>query len=288
MSRNWSLLFCVLFVGTMLSWPLQKGAESRPYAPASKALYAMSPAEVTVFLGSLQGKSLVQRIEQVSEQAMGTPYLLGPLGEGPQAPFDKDPLIDLKQVDCVTFCEQTLALALSQNYDQAFATLQKIRYKQGEQKMECRNHFTMADWVPNNAWLMQDITPKMQRHAWLTRSISHQKLFAGQNLLGIQVREADRTLKQAYIPEEHLLKALKELRSGDIGVLIQEHEGIFAAHTGFMIRFSNGQWVYRNATSLAPKKVVDTPYETLVSSLKKSKRLIGMSFVRPHQEKEVL
>lgn len=287
MIRKLALLLCLALPGISLAVPQHLQANAREQQ-TFKPLAAMSSDEVSVYLSSLQGKSLTQRIEAVSERAKGTPYFLGPLGEGPQAPFDKDPLIDLTRVDCVTFCEQTLALALSSSYDKAFSRLQQIRYKQGEQKMECRNHFTMADWVPNNAELMQDITPKMQNHAWLTRSISHQKLFASQNLTGIQVREPDRNLKQAYIPEVHLPSALKELRSGDIGILIQDHEGIFAAHTGFMIRLANGQWVYRNATSLSPRKVVDTPFEVLVDSLKKSKRLIGMSFVRMNATAKIL
>jgi len=252
-----------------------------PGSSRYQALSDMKPSEISVWLKSLSDQPWPQRLESVTARALNTPYFLGPLGEGPKAPFDKKPLIDLTRVDCVTFCEQSLALALAPNYEQAFVLLQKLRYKNGEIKMETRNHYFMADWVPNNRWLVKDVTAEIPGHLWLTRTISHQQLFASQNFTGIQVREPDRTLKQAYIPSAQLLQIQKHLKPGDIGVLIQNLDGIFAAHTGFMFQTTEGRWIYRNATSIGPKKVVDTPYETLVDSLNKSQRLIGMAFVRP-------
>ena len=263
--------------------PKPTSATQAPMVPIKhKPLQAMQSEEINQFLQSLP-PTLIERIEQVSAQAKGTPYFLGPLGEGPDAPFDKKPLINLKQVDCVTFCEQTLALALSQNHEQAVRVLQKIRYKAGEIKMECRNHYTMADWTVNNRWLMEDISERLAGHQWLSRTISHQQLFAAQKFVGIQVREPDRLTRIAYIPDTHIESILPQLKSGDMGVLIQNHPGIFAAHIGFMIQ-KEGQWFYRNATSIGPKEVVDTPLAELITSLKKSKRLIGMSFVRPRPE----
>ncbi|PIQ29237.1 hypothetical protein COW36_17375 [bacterium (Candidatus Blackallbacteria) CG17_big_fil_post_rev_8_21_14_2_50_48_46] len=246
----------------------------------TRPLNQLSESEISSWLKSLSTKPFLERLEAVSERALGTPYLLGPLGEGPRGPYDSKPLINLKQVDCVTFCEQSLALALSSNYQQAVATLQKIRYDQGEIKMECRNHYFMADWIPHNSWLVEDITARLPGSKPLERTISHKTLFANQGFKGIQVRQPDRRLKQAYIPDDQLEKVLPLLKTGDIGVLIQDLPGIFAAHTGLVIRKGN-QVFLRNATSLSPKQVVDTPFPELIASLKKSKRLIGMSFARP-------
>lgn len=262
--------------------PASLAPVASPSLATDRPLAAMSPDEVNVFLASLQGKSLTERIDAVSARALGTPYFLGPLGEGPGAPFDTKPLMDLTRVDCVTFCEQTLALALSPDYATAQKTLQRIRYKQGEIAMETRNHYFMADWIPHNAWLVSEITPQLPGHVWLERTISHRQLFANNNYAGIQVREPDRTLKKAYVPDTALNGLEKHLRSGDIAVLIQDAPGIFAAHTGIMIQKSDGSWVLRNATSLDPKQVVDTPWPTLIASLQKSQRLIGMAFARPH------
>lgn len=249
--------------------------------PQTKSLSAMSNPELDTWLATLQKQSLTQRIAQVSEKALGTPYFLGPLGEGPGAPYDAKPLIDLKRVDCVTFCEQTLALALAKNSGEALQILQKIRYKQGKIAMEYRNHYFMADWVPNNRWLVKDITATLPGAQPLTRTISHRTLFANQGFKDIHVQEPDRTLTVHYIPDTALDKVLPQLKSGDIGVFIQDMPGIFASHTGFMIQNAQGKMVFRNATSIGPKQVTDLPWPELVAYLKQSKRVIGMAFVRP-------
>ena len=102
-------------------------------------------------------------------------------------------------------------------------------------------------------------------------------------VLDYEVREKDRTLTLQYIPDTHLAGVEKHLKSGDIAVFVQDLPGIFAAHTGMMFKRADGTWVFRNATSLEPKKVVDIPWSKIVESLQTSKRLIGMSFVRPRQ-----
>lgn len=251
-----------------------------------KPLPAMTQQEVSAFLKTQAGEPFLKRLEHASAQALNTPYRLGPLGEGPGAPFDSKPLINFKEVDCVTFCEQSLALALAPDYAQTVKVLQKIRYHKGQIAMEKRNHHFMADWVANNAWLVKDITPELPGHQWLTRTISHKQLFAKQNFTGIQAIN-DRTLKQAYLPTAQLKDLPKHLKAGDIGVLIQNRPGIFAAHTGFFFQKATGAWVYRNATSIGPKKVVDTPYAELWASLQRSDTLIGIAIVRPHAQPQL-
>lgn len=246
-----------------------------------KSLAAMQPQEVSAFLQGQQNSPFLKRLELTSAQALDTPYRLGPLGEGPGAPFDQKPLINFKEVDCVTFCEQSLALALAKDHAETVKILQKIRYKNGQIAMEKRNHYFMADWVPNNRWLVKDISASLPGHQWLSRTISHRQLFASQNFTGIEAI-GDRDLKQAYLPTARLHELPRFLQPGDIGVLIQNRPGIFAAHTGFFFRQAGGGWVYRNATSIGPKKVVDTPYADLVASLQRSKNLIGIALVRPH------
>ena len=269
------LLLCALH-GPAPATPQAIPAHQR----AEKPLSAMSEAEINHWLKQLSPKPWLERLERISARALGTPYKLGPLGEGENAPYDRQPLINLQQVDCVTFCEQSLALALAPNYRDAVKILQKIRYQHGEIKMECRNHYFMADWIPNNRWLVEDISALLPGAVPLERTISHKTLFENQGFQGIQVRQPNRTLQIKYVPEDQLEKVLPRLKSGDIGVLIQNRPGIFAAHTGLVIR--KGQEVFlRNATSLQPEQVVDTPFSALIQALKKSERLIGMSFARP-------
>lgn len=278
-----TLLLLSLAFWATLSNPSMAAPPKAPVAQA-KPLYKMTPAEVDGLLKQLQKQPFQERLRLISERSKGTPYLLGPLGEGPNGVYDKGPLIDLSKVDCVTFCEQTLALALSKTYQEAFQTLQRIRYKNGKISMQTRNHYTMADWVPNNAWLMTDVTRQVGGPLALplTRVISHQNLFKQQNFVGIQGVEPDRKVTIAYIPKAKLPQIAAKLQTGDVGVFIIDLPGIFASHTGLMIRDTKGQLVFRNATSIGPQQVTDLPFAELVSYLQSKPKMMGMSFIRPH------
>src|SRR6185503_18942525 len=59
-----------------------------------------------------------------------------------------------------TFVETVMALSLESDLSAAEATLQRIRYKDGQVDYVHRNHFTELDWIPHNVWAgyLRDIT----------------------------------------------------------------------------------------------------------------------------------
>ena len=71
-----------------------------------------------VIATSIESADIISRIEYYSERALGTPYVLFSLGEGLLGLYDKDPIVDLTRVDCMTFCEQVLAFSISNNHDE--------------------------------------------------------------------------------------------------------------------------------------------------------------------------
>ena len=92
-----------------------------------------------------EDRSFDQRLYDAARDALGTPYQDGPLGEGPEGKYDTDPRVDFGKVDCVTYVEQTVALATASSYDEMFANLQKIRYHGAKTDFENRNHFMISD-----------------------------------------------------------------------------------------------------------------------------------------------
>lgn len=95
--------------------------------------------------------STEERLNKFSETYLGLPYgLNGPLGEGPSAPYDQDPLYRFDTFDCTTFVETMMALALSTTENEFIHHLNQIRYKDGTIDYSFRNHFPSLDWVPNN------------------------------------------------------------------------------------------------------------------------------------------
>jgi len=130
---------------------------------ARKPLYKMVAKEIDALIRDTSRRvdSIPERLAVYSERAKGTPYMIFLLGEGPEAKYDQDPLMDFARADCMTFCEQMLALAVSDSFPQMFRRLQRIRYKDGVIRFKNRNHYTIADWLPNNAWLLQDATRRI-------------------------------------------------------------------------------------------------------------------------------
>ena len=97
-----------------------------------------------------------------SERFMGVPYVLGPMGEGPDGEFDRGPLVSYTALDCTTFVEETMAFALGGEAG-ALDILRRIRYQNGVISYQTRNHFTELDWLPNNivAGFLRDITAEV-------------------------------------------------------------------------------------------------------------------------------
>ncbi|MBI5882986.1 MAG: DUF1460 domain-containing protein, partial [Elusimicrobia bacterium] len=73
-------------------------------AAGSYRFHEMSEGRVSAALSIIhkENADLSSRVAAVSEAFLGTTYRLGPLGEGQDGEFDKDPLYSFKKVDCTT------------------------------------------------------------------------------------------------------------------------------------------------------------------------------------------
>ncbi|MEO0515613.1 MAG: N-acetylmuramoyl-L-alanine amidase-like domain-containing protein [Planctomycetota bacterium] len=121
----------------------------------------MTPRDVDAFVAQLQTdhpKDFRRRVLLAAHRQLGQPYDIYLLGEFPFEIDDPQPLYQLEKSDCVVFVEHTYAMALSDNWAEFFAYLQRIRYIDGRIGIATRNHYTEPQWNPNNAWLVQDIT----------------------------------------------------------------------------------------------------------------------------------
>jgi len=100
------------------------------------------------------------RLDKISSEFLGKPYLLGALGEGDGGYYDQYPLYRTDSFDCETFVDTVLALALANNPGQFKHCINQIRYQNGIISFTKRNHFTCLDWNKNNQkqGLIKDIT----------------------------------------------------------------------------------------------------------------------------------
>ena len=245
---------------------------------AALQIWQMSECEVDSYLADLKKgqPDFGARVVDVAKRSVGSPYANGPLGEGPGAKYDDDPLMDLTRVDCVTFVEQTIALAACASYKDAFDLLQKIRYKGGAIAFETRSHFMVADWVANNSFC-KEVTRDLKVTAEsVTRTISKKGFFERVETpeLGQDIRDREITL--AYVPVHETAAAEKNLPSPALIILIGKVDWLFTLHCGLYIRDENGAGRFYHAGSKAGA-VTTTD---LVSYFKDTTRYLGFAAYR--------
>ncbi len=256
------------------------GATTEP-----KPFVQMSEPEIAVAVKTIHDSnpSLTSRVEAVSAGFLGTPYRLGPLGEGPTGKFDQDPLVDFRAADCTTFVEQVMALSLEPDLKRALILLQNIRYKDGIISYETRNHFTEVDWISNNstAGYLEDITRRVagsqtgvatktiSKHDWYAKkTLDDLKDFPGspseKELLltrfrALGERMPDQKAALPYIPTELFSQFLKEIPSGSIINLVRQDmpdKPVIISHQALIVQKHDGPFI-RHAHASA--QVEDMP-----------------------------
>jgi hypothetical protein len=238
-------------------------------------VFDLDPAGVDVYLRELQTREsdFGKRLIAVARDTLGTPYANGPLGEGPDAPYDKDPLMDLKRVDCVTFIEQSIALAASRSYQDAYGLLQKIRYKDGVVAFEHRNHFMEADWVVNNRFC-RDVSAKLDTATVdATRTIGRKKLFDLNKAPELGANVHDQVLTMTYVPCSEARKAAKRLPNPALILFIGKKDWLFVLHCALFVREADGRPMLYQASS-TEGKVVATEF---AEPFEKSDRYLGFT-----------
>lgn len=226
-------------------------------ALAGSPLWQQTPAEVDAYLAAQMQRTpaYLDRFAQIVRDSVGTPYHDGPLGEGPGAPYDSDPLIDLSRADCVTFVEQAVALAASNNLAETTENLQRIRYAGAKVDFEARNHFLVADWVPNNPWCRERTAALGIPVQKVTRTISKVGFFQKVKAPALGQDIADRQVTLNYIPIEDAARISGRLRKPALIVFIGHVDWLFALHCGIYLPSDDGAGSLYHASSKAKKAI---------------------------------
>jgi len=254
---------------------------------AQQKIYKMDRADINDLLTkkSAENLTITERMSFYSEMFLGMPYGLTCVGDGPYALYDTKPLLTFDTTNCMVFCEDVLALSISDSYENFFNNLQQIRYKDGVIGMKTRNHYTMADWLPENSWLLHDVAKEVagSKAKTLTRTISHKKFFAGKGIEDMRYVKDDRTMTINYIPFDALIDAIKNFKDGDIlALMFRNLDNIFSAHMLMAYNTANGMVI--RESSLSKSTVLDTPFEEWVNNFINSKKYIGIALMRVNED----
>jgi hypothetical protein len=254
---------------------------------AQQKIYKMSKEEINSILTekSNENLSVTDRMSFYSEMFLGMPYGLTCVGDGPYALYDTKPLLTFDTTNCMVFCEDVLALSISDSYENFFNNLQKIRYKEGIIGMKTRNHYTMADWLPENSWLLHSVAKEIAGNSakTLTRTISHKKFFAGKGIKDMRHVKEDRKITVDYIPFKELIAVKKNFKNGDIlALMFKNLDNIFSAHMLMFYDTPSGKVI--RESSLSKNTALDTPFDEWVAKFLNSKKYAGIAVMRVNHD----
>ncbi|MCI0468849.1 MAG: DUF1460 domain-containing protein [Nitrospirae bacterium] len=220
------------------------------------------------------------RIMRLSNYFLETPYndltLIGDLIT------PESFVVNLADVDCLTFIEYIEAMSLSSSFLEFLENLRQVRYRDGYVSFKNRNHF-FSDWSEFNREFVEDITEQVSGG----RAVKIVKLLnikedGGYLLNGVQPEK--RMIK--YIPSDSIdTETTERLMTGDYIGIYSDKDGLDVSHVGIFIsdknRSSSGQQpsLFLRHASSAIGKVVDEDFKTYSSKTpgivilrKKSKR----------------
>ena len=251
----------------------------------SAPLFTFSEKDVDVYLGWLaeHEKDPIQRVIHLARKNLRQHYEIYLLGEGPFDTYDPDPMYCLEKSDCVTFVEHTFAMGLSRDWAGFFKVLQRLRYKDGKVGMLTRNHESVADWDPNNAWLFEEITGKIDKgratvpmHLVWKPSKFFKQFGIGQDL-------PDVTVESVYIPRDKVKSILKELKDGDVAHIVRgDSKAQWVGHFGLVAHGPKGEV---NMIHSAEPEVRE---QGLLDYLDRNPRTLGYKFLRMRKGAQAL
>jgi hypothetical protein len=252
-----------------------------------KQIYEMTNHEIDSIITqkSEENLTITERMSYYSSLFLGMPYNLTCTGDGPYALYEPEPLVNFDSTNCMVYCEHVLALSISDSWDNFFNNLQQIRYKDGIIGMRTRNHYTMADWLPENDWLLRDAAIDVggEYSETITRTISHKNFFSGKGITDMRYVKPDRAMTVNYIPFDALDKVKGNFENGDIiALLFKNLKNIFSAHM-LMVYEEDNDLVIRES-GMSKMNTFDTSFDEWVEKFLDSKKYIGIAIMRVKPE----
>lgn len=219
----------------------------------------------------------------------GAPYVAATLEKEPERL-----VVDLREFDCTTLVETSLALARAVRSDSlgwaAFCReLQLIRYRNGEiDGYASRKHY-VSDWIADNErlGLVKEITreiggkPYPLHVSFMSAHPGKYKQLASDPGLRAAIERQEEAVNRTavfYVPEDEIDKAAPQIRNGDILCFTTTWKGLDVSHMGFAC-WLDGTLTFVHASSTARKVIVNP--EPLTDYVKRVKHNSGIRVVRP-------
>lgn len=228
-------------------------------------------------------------MDETAKFFLGVPYV------GKTLEYEPERLIvNLREMDCMTFVENVLALAEASasgtpSWQTYLEKLQQIRYRDGKiEDYTSRLHYT-SDWIYENEkkGLIADITKEiggvplaMDVSFVSTHPESYIQMQSHPEYIAVmEKKEKEINSRQYYyIPKEEIDKREAQIRTGDIVCFVTSIKGLDISHVG-IIHKEGDKMTFIHASSGKKRVIInEESLQDYVLGIKKSK---GIMVLRP-------
>jgi hypothetical protein len=259
---------------------------------AQKAIYQPEDSvKVVTLLRKVQAKTPSKKIAKWAEMLLATPYVAKTL----EVDGDKHLIVNLRELDCTTFVENLVALAMTKkNASTDFQTfkqqLNRLRYRDGKRDGYISRLHYFSDWVANNTQkeIVTEYTSKISKETrlitlnFMSTHVDKYPMLKGNALEINKIKAVEhrwKAYKMPYIPTEALQDKhqLKKIKSGDIIGLVCSVKGLDVSHLG--IAYWKNDELYLLDASMKGGKVMIEP-ENLYTYLIRRSYFKGIRVIR--------
>lgn len=228
-------------------------------------------------------------MDETAKFFLGVPYVDKTLEYEPERL-----IVNLREMDCMTFVENVLALAEASasgtpSWQTYLEKLQQIRYRDGKiEDYTSRLHYT-SDWIYENEkkGLIADITKEiggvplaMDVSFVSTHPESYMQLQSHPEYIAVMAKKEKEinSRQYYYIPKEEIDKREAQIRTGDIVCFVTSIKGLDISHVG-IVHKEGDKMTFIHASS-GKKRVIfnEESLQDYVLGIKKSK---GIMVLRP-------
>ncbi len=281
-SRREFLRYSALAAGSVVFFP-ELLLAGNPHQDVFNKTMAFAATE------GLADKSINDIVAAIGQSFLEAPYKEHTLEVGTKEHL----VVNLKEFDCVTFVENSLALARciklrKTTFDEFKRQLQLIRYRGGKiNGYPSRLHY-FSDWIDDNErkGVVKNMAMElggtefvksidfMSTHRSSYKHLKNEKYFAA-----IKNTETElNARKHFYIPKENVQAARDRILDGDIVGIVTSIEGLDITHTGMAFRF---QGYLRLLHAPLSGGNIQITKRTIVDYLGQDEKRIGIMIARP-------
>lgn len=228
-------------------------------------------------------------MDETAKFFLGVPYV------GKTLEYEPERLIvNLREMDCMTFVENVLALAEASasgtpSWQTYLEKLQQIRYRDGKiEDYTSRLHYT-SDWIYENEkkGLIADITKEiggvplaMDVSFVSTHPESYMQLQSHPEYIAVMAKKEKEinSRQYYYIPKEEIDKREAQIRTGDIVCFVTSIKGLDISHVG-IVHKEGDKMTFIHASNGKKRVIInEESLQDYVLGIKKSK---GIMVLRP-------